>query len=412
MPILPASLNVIAEAALARCLFTGASAASALSTLAIFSRYSQEQQHARDYGTLDSPAYQVRSDIEVSHISTFEELQRELTTDISAAELSHFSKQAHKLIQDISRLEAFLAERGSLLNPASSSEDQSDTSRYPGELCLAVQEELALLGSKLSEHRGGVEKRTASLHGKQLAWKQALTGATHGSLVERSTSFRSLYDHADSLIESLTGKRMPDEIHFKVGVPADSKANGSADFCSKTIIVRPREYTATVLTAVHEMAHLICQHDESCYAKRRSTDDLGESQYFEEATAFGFELLAASWMIAHSPAHAAQAKVISEGAVYSLLHRFYSGKAGRDPHPQGMAYLDAARTALGSLPAAVNYLLSHDQLTPEMESIVRRNAATWRAPASHTRFESAQKQYQEVQTLWESLCSRGNLSTY
>jgi hypothetical protein len=275
------------------------------------------------------------------------------------------------------------------------------------DLSALIVMELEQIEGELLKTKGEIGQRLKFLEQDTDSRNRSLRQAASGSFKEQVGQFGDPYNFADSLVRELTGKTMPIGVTFEVGTPKTSNAVGEAACETQHIIVKDQAYTALVLTTVHEMGHLIGQQDESRMSSGKAE---GNSEFLEEATAYGFELLAARWLIANSPEQADAAKMHAETILFCRLRSFYSARAGNDSHPGGMAYLDAAWTALGSLEAAVNYLLCHDELTLEMERVIAYKAATLRLPESQLRYQKAYQQFVDLRMLWQSLAEQAGLS--
>jgi hypothetical protein len=394
---------------------TAAGATFLVSALALVARHNHLKESTTaaatqsTYGSLENPRYTVLPDLKLAPLPTYDELKRDLECDISSVERANLSLKIKKISDMIDKLEEVFATRETILNPLALDEQLTDAFRHPGELCREVSQEIAHIGTEISARRRAVHGRVSSLQDRKNSWIRMQERATHIDSMEQSRHTEAPYDAANSIVQSLTGNRMPEGIRFAVGKTGASRVIGEASFHDQSIVVRNQEYTALVLTIVHEMGHLICQQDESVFLKGGADDPRGEHRFLEEAAAFGFELLAASWIMANAPEQAELAKVYAECKIFSLIDGFYSRTSRDRSHAQGMAYLDAAVEACGSLGDALNYLITHDQLTPEMKRIISQKAVSWRRTESVARFEDVCDKIEQLRTRWESFCDRAGV---
>ncbi len=389
-----------------RCLHTVAAGTAAFAALKLTADYTEVERLrkiSQQYGTLDAPNYSVLDDLPLAPLRSFDEMSHDQQIDISSAEQAYFAGRLAKISEMLSTLQLAYAETGTLLNLHDSEQLSLASSSHFGDLSALVTVELVQIEKEILKTRGEIGQRLNLLEQDAELRNRAIKEAATRSFREEVERFGDPYKFADSMIGALTGKNMPVGVTFEVGTPKTPGAVGEASCEAQHIIVKDRAYTVLVLTAAHEMGHLICQQDESRMSSGKAE---GISQFLEEATAYGFELLAARWLIAHSPEQADAARMHAETTLFCQLRKFYSGKAGSDSHPGGMAYLDAAWAVLGSLPAAVNYLLSHDKLTPEMERVIRYKAATWSPPESQFRYKKVYQQFIDLRTYWQSLAER------
>jgi hypothetical protein len=394
-----------------RCLHTVAGGTAAFAALKVTAGYKEAErlrEICKQYGTLEAPNYSVHADLPMAPLRSFDELCRDLQVDISPAEQAYFASRLAKISEMLSSLQLAYVQTGEHLDLRDAAQfDLVSSSRF-GDLSALIAAELEQVERELLKTRGKIGQRLKLLEQDAELRNRSIRKAASESFKEEVARFGAPYSFADSLVSALTGKNMPVGVTFEVGTPKTPGAVGEASSETQHIIVKDQAYTVLVLTTVHEMGHLIGQQDEYRISSGKPE---GVSEFLEEAIAYGFELLAASWLIANSPEQADAAKMHAETILFGHLQNFYSGRAGSDEHPWGMAYLDAAWMVLGSLQAAVNYLLCHDDLTPEMERVVAYKSATCRLPESQIVYQKTYQQFIDLCTLWQNLARQAELPT-
>ncbi len=163
-----------------------------------------------------------------------------------------------------------------------------------------------------------------------------------------------LFSLAKRLFFHLTGKQLPDKVATQLR-DLPNRTQGQHCWRTNTIQVEPSSFPYALLVAMHELGHVVAQHQERedqtnlLYQRKRKITQ--GARVLEEACAYAFSWAGA--MVAPASINNTMVFLLREHAM-GWMKSYALGS--RDEHAEGMLLADAAITHFKSASKAFNYL--------------------------------------------------------
>lgn len=337
----------------------------------------------KTYGRLDEPKFLVDERAIFTRHSNYQQSLFSKYPDLKPSEYKTISDKLDEMKKDLDRLDELTKKHGSFNLVQDRSEQLTDEDRLVELLKVKDPEILegerlySLLGSNIAIIEVQLLLKNGSLSEKE--FKANITDI-YAKEFMKLTSSMSYVDQQDKygkpeallkkMIKDLTGRELPDEVTFETRAIDKEGTAGYSNFVKQLSVSEDGHYGSVLAVHAHEAGHLISLHQEEMVLHNSGMSEV-EMAIFEEACAYAFE-----FVVAHSVKDqelSKMIKVICDLERSYLLDEYYSGKNSNECHRLGMAYFDAALTALGSPAKAYNYLATHTELTPAMHSIIEKN---------------------------------------
>lgn len=328
----------------------------------------------KSYGTLDNPLFKANPDLPYSELLlTYRALQERRSADLPQAEARQFMDACEKAEKMLQELEQRVSSRRSSDTPeaADNSSDSADTSMFFQLRSFCTKVSTTFMVRSVEKLSGTTDTLLLETLLDQVS-KELKKGDYRADVGK----YGSPEAFVRNLTREITGRELPKDITFEIRDIDNPQTVGLSRFDQSLVVSENMNYTMLALVFAHEVGHLMAQHQEDYLGSNPGKRTTEEVYDWEEACAYAFEAVTAAYLIEKCPELQKIAKLSELANYLGFLEEYYSGKNTTECHRRGMAIFDAAYTTLGSLAETYNFLISHRQLTPEMQAVLNDNLAT------------------------------------
>lgn len=209
-----------------------------------------------------------------------------------------------------------------------------------------------------------------------------------GMKFDKSSRLSSQYGEADAfarnVFESMTGKKLPENVKLDICEIEEEDVAGLADYINAAIKSEDGHYARVLSVMLHELGHLSSQHDEAAYTSinplRCWSRDV---RLLDEACAYCFEI-AGAYALSKKDSHLANvAQLYLINYVKIFINEYFDGE--QEYHREAAAIADAAITVFGDPAKAYNYLATADSsnLDPRIKETIEKNRSKYQWVKEH-----------------------------
>jgi len=354
-----------------------------------FDHFQEGKKHRKEYGTRESPAYQITADVPkntkyLTYFSTFsiarERENNKLVKRIE--ELTELSTELYPLtFKRVDKLEESISSLESRLSQEEKHKEDSDNIRAMYNAIRTTFEDIHHISTLITVDSLSNFIYSSVSNTEELSrdFDIAIANLAYDKPSEKDKD-SEITKRSKELFKKITGKEWPSNLDINIKEIEDEKVAGNYSHILGKIKSEKRSYPRTLGIIMHEAGHAASQHDEQDFYDSLNLltariNQKRETNIIEEAAAYAFQIASAYYEEKEISQEMIIEELISQK---SLIESYFN--SDNEIHREAAALAESAVEYFQCPKKAFNYLATtrYENVDPKIREIIEKAKEQYR----------------------------------